>query len=75
MPALLRACGGVAAAHDPLVAGRLSARVVDGDPLLPGIFEAEGAGRALCGGAHERPRWTSALNGVEAAGMEVAFAS
>ncbi|MEV4014927.1 hypothetical protein AB0J35_30950 [Nonomuraea angiospora] len=49
--ALLRACGGVPAEHDPLVIGWLSARVVEGDPLLgpllPRIFEAEGAGRAL----------------------------
>jgi hypothetical protein len=49
--ALLRACGGVPAEHDPLVVGWLSAGVVADDPLLgpllPRIFEAEGVGRAL----------------------------
>ncbi|WP_431907731.1 hypothetical protein [Nonomuraea jabiensis] len=49
--ALLRACGGVPAEHDPLVVGWLSAPVVEDDPLLgpllPRIFEAQGVGRAL----------------------------
>ncbi|MGN9844989.1 hypothetical protein ACTMTI_43390 [Nonomuraea sp. H19] len=49
--ALLRACGSPPPEHDPLVAAWLLAGPVDDDPLigplLPRIFEAEGAGRAL----------------------------
>ncbi|MDA0635445.1 DUF6493 family protein [Nonomuraea sp. MCN248] len=49
--ALLRACGVPPPEHDPLVTAWLSSRPVPDDPLigalLPRIFEAEGAGRAL----------------------------
>ncbi|RCG23372.1 hypothetical protein DQ384_33935 [Sphaerisporangium album] len=49
--ALLRASGCEPPKHDPLVVAWLSTQVVDDDPLLgpmlPRIFEAEGAGRAL----------------------------
>ncbi|WP_433372729.1 DUF6493 family protein [Streptosporangium sp. CA-115845] len=48
---LLRASGCEPPKHDPLVVAWLSATMVDDDPLvgtlLPRIFEAEGAGRAL----------------------------
>ncbi|MFI6815297.1 hypothetical protein ACIBG7_23015 [Nonomuraea sp. NPDC050328] len=49
--ALLRACGAPPPEHDPLVAAWLRTRPSLDDPLfaplLPRIFEAEGAGRAL----------------------------
>ncbi|GGL03091.1 hypothetical protein Sme01_19180 [Sphaerisporangium melleum] len=49
--ALLRASGAVPPDHDPLVAAWLDAPSVAGDPLtpvlLPRIFTADGAGRAL----------------------------
>ncbi|WP_433065802.1 hypothetical protein [Nonomuraea sp. CA-218870] len=49
--ALLRACGVPPPEHDPLVTAWLSSRPGPDDPLidalLPRIFEAEGAGRAL----------------------------
>ncbi|WP_030455839.1 DUF6493 family protein [Herbidospora cretacea] len=49
--ALLRESGAAPPDHDPLVAAWLSAPVVAGDPLtpvlLPRVFDADGAGRAL----------------------------
>ncbi|MFC7384707.1 DUF7824 domain-containing protein [Sphaerisporangium rhizosphaerae] len=49
--ALLRASGAVPPDHDPLVAAWLAAPSVAGDPLtpvlLPRVFAADGAGRAL----------------------------
>ncbi|KAA9375760.1 hypothetical protein F5972_26570 [Microbispora cellulosiformans] len=49
--ALLRASGVTPPSHDPLVVAWLTGPALDGDPLLgallPRIFEAEGAGRAL----------------------------
>ncbi|OPG14666.1 hypothetical protein [Microbispora sp. GKU 823] len=49
--ALLRASGVTPPAHDPLVVAWLTGEAAAGDPLLgpllPRIFEAEGAGRAL----------------------------
>ncbi|GIH25172.1 hypothetical protein Aph01nite_34820 [Acrocarpospora phusangensis] len=72
--ALLRASGAEPPKHDPLVIAWLSAGVVRDDPLmgtmLPRIFEAEGAGRALM---EERldPRptpWLAAVKRLLAAG-------
>ncbi|MFI6453849.1 DUF6493 family protein [Streptosporangium amethystogenes] len=71
---LLRASGCEPPKHDPLVVAWLSATMVDDDPLvgtlLPRIFEAEGAGRAL---REERltpapTRWLSLIRRLLAAG-------
>ncbi|PZG20507.1 DUF7824 domain-containing protein [Nonomuraea aridisoli] len=72
--ALLRACGAPPPEHDPLVTAWLSARPAADDPLigplLPRIFEAEGAGRVL---REERlepvpTRWLSLLRQLQASG-------
>ncbi|GLW10179.1 hypothetical protein Misp01_53080 [Microtetraspora sp. NBRC 13810] len=71
---LLRACGAPPPEHDPLVTAWLRARPRADDPLigplLPRIFEAEGAGRVL---REERlePRptgWLALIGRLEAAG-------
>lgn len=73
--ALLRACGAPPPEHDPLVIAWLRARPVADDPLigplLPRIFEAEGAGRVL---REERlepvpTRWLSLLQRLRASGQ------
>ncbi|MFI7446742.1 hypothetical protein ACIBQX_04520 [Nonomuraea sp. NPDC049714] len=72
--ALLRACGAPPPEHDPLVLAWLRARPAADDPLigplLPRIFEAEGAGRVL---REERlepapTRWLSLLQRLGATG-------
>ncbi|WP_223190945.1 hypothetical protein, partial [Nonomuraea terrae] len=72
--ALLRACGAPPPEHDPLVTAWLRTRPDADDPLigplLPRIFEAEGAGRVL---REERlepvpTRWLSLLQRLQAAG-------
>ncbi|SDL84007.1 hypothetical protein [Nonomuraea jiangxiensis] len=72
--ALLRACGAPPPEHDPLVIAWLRTRPAAGDPLigplLPRIFEAEGAGRVL---REERLEpvptpWLSLLRRLQATG-------
>ncbi|MBB4914825.1 DUF7824 domain-containing protein [Streptosporangium saharense] len=68
--ALLRESGTVPPDHDPLVAAWLTAPSVTGDPLtaalLPRVFDADGAGRALRDERLEpRPtRWLAAARGL-----------
>ncbi|GGK96104.1 hypothetical protein Ppa06_64240 [Planomonospora parontospora subsp. parontospora] len=72
--ALLRDSGCEPPEHDPLVVAWLSAPAVDDDPLigplLPRIFEAQGAGRALRDerSAPSRTRWLSLFQRLLASG-------